>query len=71
MSYIEQLDALGDSIIAWSRPEGWPESPAAKWPLASFSSAAIIAIAYLAFVFAGKLQSVLLLLYFSCKRPLY
>jgi hypothetical protein len=59
MSLIESLDAVGESIIAWSRPEGWPEhSPAAKWPLASFSSAAIIAAGYLAFVFLGTICTV-------------
>lgn len=49
-----QLDAFGESMIAWSRPTGWPASPASKWPLANFSSAAFIAVAYLAFVFFGR-----------------
>eukprot|EP01038_Epipyxis_sp_PR26KG_P009592 gene9592-12919_t len=46
---------LGDYIVNWARPEGWPESPTKDWPLAQFEYAFAIAIAYLLFVFLGQI----------------
>lgn len=51
-AYINQI---GDSIIEWARPEGWPEGPTKDWPLAKFEFALPIAVGYLLFVFLGQI----------------
>lgn len=55
------VDPIGDDILAWfvqADVQGFRHSyprPTKDWPLASFSSALAIAIAYLAFVFVGRI----------------
>lgn len=46
---------LGQEIIQWARPEGWPVGPTSTWPLTNFETAFGIAIGYLAFVVIGSL----------------
>lgn len=52
--YIHWAGETGNAILAWARPEGWPESPAADWFLADFTSAGAVAICYLLFVIFGR-----------------
>eukprot|EP01033_Poteriospumella_lacustris_P006458 gene6458-4647_t len=53
--YREHAGKLGTAILEWARPEGWPASPMANWPLADFESAFAIASCYLIFVILGRL----------------
>ena len=51
-----ELDAVGDKIVAWALVGSTvTNEPVKDWPLSSFSTAASIAGAYLAFVFVGSL----------------
>lgn len=45
---------LGDDIIMWARPEGWPVGPTANWPLAQSEFAFAIALGYVVFVIFGS-----------------
>jgi elongation of very long chain fatty acids protein 4 len=40
-------------VLDWGRPEGWPESPLAAWPLARFEDAGLVLIGYVGFVLIG------------------
>lgn len=51
----EMLAEMGDSIVNWARPEGWPVAPTSSWPLAKFEHAFLIAVGYLVFVGLGVL----------------
>lgn len=53
--YREHAGKLGNDILQWARPEGWPASPMANWPLADFESAFAIAACYLLFVIVGRI----------------
>lgn len=53
--YREHAGKLGNDILQWARPEGWPASPMANWPLADFESAFAIAACYLLFVILGRM----------------
>lgn len=52
-AYRALANQWGDAIIAWARPEGWPEAPTKDWPFASFDVALAIALAYFVFVVVG------------------
>jgi len=54
-AYREFSTKLGETIITWARPEGWPVSPTSSWPLANFEYALAIAVCYLTFVFLGQI----------------
>ena len=51
----ETLDSYGESILSWADPDTKFRGFTDGWPLTSFSAAAYIAMAYLAFVFGGSM----------------
>ena len=55
-SLAESLDSVGERIVDWALV-GSPvtDAPVRGWPLARFSTALAIAVAYLAFVVLGSL----------------
>jgi len=52
--YTAIMDSIGESIIAWSDPDNRYRGYTEGWPLMNFSTAASIAIAYIAFVVVGS-----------------
>lgn len=55
--YLAWTVTTGQQIIEWAKPTpDWPASPAASWPLTDFTTAASIALGYLAFVFFGRVS---------------
>jgi elongation of very long chain fatty acids protein 4 len=53
-SYISTMDSIGDAILSWADPESKFRGYTEDWPLASFSTAGSIAIAYVTFVVIGS-----------------
>ncbi|CAM9239657.1 unnamed protein product [Choristocarpus tenellus] len=52
-SYKDWANGVGDIILEWAR-DGQPVGPTKDWPLADFSSALAIMVAYLMFVVVGR-----------------
>ncbi|GAX26785.1 elongation of very long chain fatty acids protein 4 [Fistulifera solaris] len=53
-NYIATLDSVGESILKWSDPENQFRGYTNDWPLARFSTALSIALAYFLFVVLGS-----------------
>jgi len=51
---IETLNNIGDQIISWADPDTKFSGFTKGWPLTDFSTAAMIAVAYLTFVLVGS-----------------
>lgn len=49
------VNPIGQAVVDWARPEGWPVVPPTKgWPMTDFSTAAAIVVVYLVFVALGR-----------------